>query len=287
MGVAVNSAADDAAVSLLNRHTPGGEAPKSIPKDSFHFAYIIYFTLGAGFLLPWNAFITAVDYFGYLYPDESVDRIFAVAYMLTGLFSLLVIIFSRRKSDAIVRINTGLGLFVVALLVVPLMDLFYIKGQSGLYDGFYVTVGALGLSGLADALVQGGLIGSAGELPARYMQAVVAGTAASGLDLISLKISSFFFYFFGTLLLLYVFGMLLFYPLYLGIWDAYTVLKSFKVRFLVADRLVCYREWLSFQINQALACRNIRDFDYSVLNRWLWLFGCLAVGSTVSWFWVI
>lgn len=74
----------------------------------------------------------------------------------------------------------GLGLFVVSLLVVPLMDTVYIKGRVGLQDGFYVTVGAVALSGLADALVQGGLIGSAGELPERYMQAVVAGTAGSG-----------------------------------------------------------------------------------------------------------
>lgn len=60
------------------------------------------------------------------------------------------------------------------------MDLVYIKGRVGLYDGFYVTVGATALCGLADALVQGGVIGAAGELPERYMQAVVAGTAASG-----------------------------------------------------------------------------------------------------------
>lgn len=60
------------------------------------------------------------------------------------------------------------------------MDVFYIKGRVGLYDGFYVTVAAIGLSGVGDALVQGGIIGSAGELPERYMQAVVAGTAASG-----------------------------------------------------------------------------------------------------------
>lgn len=69
----------------------------------------------------------------------------------------------------------------MALLVVPVMDVTYIKGRVGLYDGFYVTVGAIGLSGLADALVQGGIIGSAGEMPERYMQAVVAGTAASGM----------------------------------------------------------------------------------------------------------
>lgn len=74
----------------------------------------------------------------------------------------------------------GLGLFVLSLLIVPVLDLVYIKGRVGLYDGFYVTVAAVALSGLADALVQGSLIGAAGELPERYMQAVVAGTAGSG-----------------------------------------------------------------------------------------------------------
>lgn len=158
---------------------------RKVPDDAFHFAYVIFFTLGIGFLLPWNAFITAVDYFSYLYPDESIDRVFAVVYMLVALVSLLAILFflSRRKassSDAFVRINLGLSLFVVALLVVPVLDVAYIKGRTGLYDGFYVTVAVIALSGLADALVQGGIIGSAGEMPERYMQAVVAGTAASG-----------------------------------------------------------------------------------------------------------
>ncbi|KAL9334974.1 hypothetical protein Peur_072155 [Populus x canadensis] len=162
---------------------------QKIPKDTFHLAYIIYFTLGLGFLLPWNAFITAVDYFSYIYPDVSVDRIFSVAYMVVGLACLVVIIlFYAHKSDAYLRINLGLGLFIVALLVVPVMDAVYIKGRVGLYDGFYVTVGALALSGMADALVQGGLVGAAGELPERYMQAVVAGTAASGVLVSLLRI---------------------------------------------------------------------------------------------------
>ena len=150
------------------------------PEDKFHLAYITYFTLGVGFLLPWNAFITAVDYFSYLYPEASVDRVFAVVYMLICLGCLLIIVFYAHKSEAYVRINVGLGLFVVALLVVPVMDAVYIKGRVGLYDGFYITVGVVGLAGIADALVQGGLIGAAGELPERYMQAIVAGTAGSG-----------------------------------------------------------------------------------------------------------
>ncbi|XP_057948919.1 equilibrative nucleotide transporter 1 [Malania oleifera] len=161
---------------------------KKIPEDSYHLAYIVYFTLGAGFLLPWNAFITAVDYFSYLYPDASVDRVFAVVYMLVGLLFLLLIIAYAYKSDVVVRINAGLALFVLALLVVPVLDAVYIKGRTGIYSGFYVTVAAVGLSGMADALVQGGIIGSAGELPERYMQAVVSGTAASGVLVSFLRI---------------------------------------------------------------------------------------------------
>lgn len=163
-------------------------SPQKIPEDSFHLAYIIYFTLGAGYLLPWNAFITAVDYFTYLYPDASVDRIFAVAYMLVGLVFLLFIVFYAHVSASYVRINVGLVLFVVSLLIVPIMDAVYIKGRTDLYWGFYVTVGAIGLSGVGDALVQGGIIGSAGEMPERYMQAVVAGTAASGVLVSFLRI---------------------------------------------------------------------------------------------------
>ncbi|XP_034699443.1 equilibrative nucleotide transporter 1 [Vitis riparia] len=178
---------EDSESSRLLTTTSTG-SPRKIPKDSYHFAYIIYFTLGAGFLLPWNAFITAVDYFSYLYPDVSVDRIFAVVYMVVALFCLLLIIAYTHKSDAFVRINIGMAIFIVGLLVVPIMDVVYIKGQTGLYSGFYVTVAAVGLSGLGDALVQGGVIGSAGEMPERYMQAVVAGTAASGVLVSFLRI---------------------------------------------------------------------------------------------------
>ncbi|TYJ05296.1 hypothetical protein E1A91_A12G154700v1 [Gossypium mustelinum] len=144
------------------------------PEDKFNLGYIIYFTLGVGFLLPWNSFITAVDYFSYLYPEASVDRVFAVVYMVVGLACLLVIVFYAHKSEAYMRINVGLGIFVVSLIVVPVMDAVYIKGRVGLYDGFYVTVG--------------GLIGAAGELPERYMQAIVAGSGGSGVLVSMLRI---------------------------------------------------------------------------------------------------
>ncbi|KAG4154178.1 hypothetical protein ERO13_D03G042300v2 [Gossypium hirsutum] len=158
------------------------------PEDKFNLGYIIYFILGVGFLLPWNSFITAVDYFSYLYPEASVHRVFTVVYMVVGLACLLVIVFYAHKSEAYMRINIGLGIFVVSLLVVPVMDTVYIKGRVRLYDGLYVTVGLLALAGIGDAIVQGGLIGVAGELPERYMQAIVAGSGGSGVLVSMLRI---------------------------------------------------------------------------------------------------
>ena len=172
---------DSESTSLLET-TSVAATPNKVPKDSFHLAYIIYFTLGFGYLLPWNAFVTAIDYFSYLYPDASVDRIFAVVYMGVSFICLVFIILYSHKSNAHLRINLGLVLFVLTLLVVPVMDVVYIQGRVGLYEGFYVTIGSVVLCGAADAVVQGGVIGSAGELPERYMQAVVAGTAGSGID---------------------------------------------------------------------------------------------------------
>lgn len=177
---------DDSASTFLIPKSPLTH-PK-IPKDSFNLAYIIYFTLGTGYLLPWNAFITAVDYFSYLYPDTPVDRVFAIVYMVIGLICLVLIIAFEHKSSSFVRINVGLVLFSVALLVVPLMDVWYVKGRIGIYEGYYVTVFLVALCGIADALVQGGIVGNAGELPDRYMQAVVAGTAASGVIVSFLRI---------------------------------------------------------------------------------------------------
>ncbi|KAH7663951.1 Equilibrative nucleoside transporter protein [Dioscorea alata] len=168
---------------------PGTAARHPPPPEEGSFtAYVIYFILGAGYLLPWNAFITAVDYFSYLYPSASVDRVFPVAYLVTNFVFLLLVLGVAGKSSSPMRINAGLGLFVVSLVVVPVMDEAWVKGVQGMYAAFDVTVATVVLAGIADAMVQSGVIGEAGELPERYMQATVAGTAASGVLVSAMRI---------------------------------------------------------------------------------------------------
>ena len=73
-----------------------------------------------------------------------------------------------------------MGLYVFSLLLMPLLEVFYIRGRVGLFNGFYVSIGAAVLCAVAEAFVHSGVVGSAGELPERYMQAVVSGFAGSG-----------------------------------------------------------------------------------------------------------
>ena len=59
---------DEEATALL-LPPPAGSVEAEYPPppvDRLRVGYLIFFTLGAGFLLPWNAYITAVDYFSYL-----------------------------------------------------------------------------------------------------------------------------------------------------------------------------------------------------------------------------
>ncbi|KAJ0724297.1 putative equilibrative nucleoside transporter, MFS transporter superfamily [Helianthus annuus] len=159
------------------------------PKDTYKIAYIIHFLLGAGNLLPWNAFITAIDYFGHLYPDKHVEKVFSVAYMSSSLLSLIVMIswsdFGRLVSFK-VRMNVGFTMFVLSLMVTPTID--WACWHKKTTSAFYAVVASVVVCGLADGLIGGSLVGSAGKLPKEYMQAVFAGTASSGILVSLLRI---------------------------------------------------------------------------------------------------
>ncbi|XP_042483969.1 equilibrative nucleotide transporter 8-like [Macadamia integrifolia] len=158
----------------------GPDDDQTEPRDAFNMAYIIHFVLGAGNLLPWNALITAVDYFSYLYPDEHVYKVFAIAYMGSSLLVLVLLLswggWSKRQGFRL-RMNLRLSMFVLSLMMAPLLDWTYHGRRS--HGAYTVTVAAVELCGLADGLIGGSLIGSTGKLPERYMQAVFAGTASS------------------------------------------------------------------------------------------------------------
>ncbi|KAG2718772.1 hypothetical protein I3760_03G236200 [Carya illinoinensis] len=201
-----------------------GPREQNKPRDTFKIAYIIHFLLGAGTLLPWNALITAVDYFAYLYPSKHVEKVFSVAYMSSSVLVLVVMLswsdWNRRLNFRL-RMNFGFCMFIISLMVAPIIDWAWCSSCSGSGappNGAYsVTVTSVIVCGLADGLVGGSLIGSAGKLPKEFMQAVFAGTASSGVLVSMLRIltkaslpqtpkglrtSSHFYFIVGTIILL-------------------------------------------------------------------------------------
>ncbi|GBG63461.1 hypothetical protein CBR_g38079 [Chara braunii] len=158
------------------------------PDDTWNLAYAIFFWLGLGILMPWNAFITAIDYFGDIYPGLHVDRVVSISYIFPLLLFLLLLVFLGRHSSSSSRALFGFALYAVSVLVVPLVDWCGVRSSEstishvrGTPATLILTVVSIAIAGAADALAQGSAFAFVGELPTRYTQAIVAGTAASGI----------------------------------------------------------------------------------------------------------
>ncbi|KAG8086950.1 hypothetical protein GUJ93_ZPchr0010g8502 [Zizania palustris] len=140
-------------------------------------------------LVPWNAFITAVELLLYLYPAPPVDR-----RLLRRLHGLLFHPAGTHRavlspSPARRRGSTRGSPLHARALVVPSWTRLRQSGVPCLYGAFDVTVAAHRCC--AASPTRSCRVGSsafAGELPERYMQAVVAGTAASGVLVSALRV---------------------------------------------------------------------------------------------------
>ncbi len=160
------------------------------PRDRFHLCYVLYFTLGTGVLFPWNAFITAVDYFETLYPGRHVDRVFAVTYMLPNLVILGLLLVVPLGASQSARIYVGFLVYIACLLVIPFLDLDWVREAVDTESRFTATVAAVAITGLADGVAQGSVFGSASHLPPEFTQAVVSGTSVSGVVVSFLRIAT-------------------------------------------------------------------------------------------------
>ncbi|XP_047309883.1 equilibrative nucleotide transporter 8 [Impatiens glandulifera] len=164
------------------------------PRDTYKIAYTFHFLFGAGNLLPWNALITAVDYFNQLYPSSNhIERVFSVCYMTSSLLVLSILMNwthnnNKKKPGSFrLRMNLGFSMLILTMILIPLLDWTSHCSRPNI-AAYYVTIASVVVCGLADGLIGGSLIGSAGNLPKQYMQAIFAGTASSGILVSMLRI---------------------------------------------------------------------------------------------------
>ncbi|GLI59808.1 hypothetical protein VaNZ11_001774 [Volvox africanus] len=184
-------------------YPPAPALPRRSSRISF-WGRACYFFLGAGMLAAWNALITATDYFGAVYPGWHTDRLFTVSYLPVCLLMLMVGIRYPDLPPQPSRIRLGYAGFTLAMAAVPLVDAFFVapagtRGGAGgataglaaaPVGGLVAVVVCVAIVGACDGLCQGALFAEAAQLPPPFTQAVVTGTASSGLLVCLLRIVS-------------------------------------------------------------------------------------------------
>ncbi|KAF0977501.1 hypothetical protein FDP41_003493 [Naegleria fowleri] len=153
------------------------------PKDKFHIVFFIFLLQGVGVLFPWNAFISAPDYFSALY-GENTMLYFSVAYSIPNLLGVLAMVKLSPKIPMAWKMYPS---FILTLLVLILVPILGFSGVNGI-RGFIVTILLIVLSALSTAVLQGNIFGMAGALPPNYITAVMSGNGVAGVACSFLRI---------------------------------------------------------------------------------------------------
>ena len=82
-----NSGSSGATWSHSSSEARGGD---SAPEDRHHLVYLAMVLCGVGFLLPYNNFITAVDYYQAKYPGSTIMFDMSLTYICMALAGVIV-----------------------------------------------------------------------------------------------------------------------------------------------------------------------------------------------------
>ena len=172
--------------------TSSGAVHENTGKRVDRYLYASYAFLGCGILFPWNAIITATDFFYALYPAQHVDRLFPIAYFFPNVAVLLLLnlfpdtcrgVLSQRS-----RVLAGYSSFLFALLTITVAGGACSGPSTGSASStLAIIVASVGLVGAADGLAQGSLFAEVGCMPPAYTQALMAGTSVSGVAISLLR----------------------------------------------------------------------------------------------------
>ncbi|XP_059659989.1 equilibrative nucleotide transporter 3-like [Cornus florida] len=141
-------------------------------------AMVVCWILGLGSLVSWNSMLTIGDYYYKLFPEYHPARVLTLVYQPFAFGTIATLSYYESRIDTRRRNITGYTLFFLSTLLLVILDLATSgKGGIGSYIGVCILVAAFGV---ADALVQGGMVGDLSLMSPEFIQSFLAGLAASG-----------------------------------------------------------------------------------------------------------
>ncbi|RDX73112.1 Equilibrative nucleotide transporter 3, partial [Mucuna pruriens] len=141
-------------------------------------AIVVCWLLGNGCLFSWNSMLTIEDYYIHLFPKYHPPRVLTLSYQPFAVGTLVILAYNEAKLNTRIRNLFGYTLFFISTLLVLILNLVTSdKGGLGTFIGLCALSGAFGV---ADAHVQGGMVGDLSYMKPEFIQSFLAGLAASG-----------------------------------------------------------------------------------------------------------
>ncbi|XP_006817688.2 equilibrative nucleoside transporter 4-like [Saccoglossus kowalevskii] len=148
-------------------------------KDKYNMIYVAMVLAGIGFLLPYNSFITAVDYFHTKYPNTTIVFDMSLTYILVAFIAVLLNNILVETFTLHTRISFG---YIVSFLSLTFVAIFEVWLDVFTQDVSYIIIlAAVAAVALGCTAQQSSFYGYAGMLPKRFTQGVMTGESAAGL----------------------------------------------------------------------------------------------------------
>ncbi|KAL0608128.1 Equilibrative nucleoside transporter 4 [Plecturocebus cupreus] len=149
-----------------------------VPDDRYHAIYFAMLLAGVGFLLPYNSFITDVDYLHHKYPGTSIVFDMSLTYILVALAAVLLNNVLVERLTLHTRITAGYLLALGPLLFISICDVWlqlFSRDQA-----YAINLAAVGTVAFGCTVQQSSFYGYTGMLPKRYTQGVMTGESTAG-----------------------------------------------------------------------------------------------------------
>ncbi|XP_062127576.1 equilibrative nucleoside transporter 4 [Drosophila sulfurigaster albostrigata] len=163
------------------RHPNSIDSPEfdtRAPKDQRHAVYLALLAAGIGFVLPYNSFIIAADYWQARFPGRPVALDMSMTYIFvafcTVLFNNIVLSLAPFQT----RVLFGYMISFTTLIFVAVCEVAWHAFATN--TAYMVNMSAVALTAIGCTVQQSSFYGFASMLPKQYTQAVMAGESIAG-----------------------------------------------------------------------------------------------------------
>ncbi|XP_065360482.1 equilibrative nucleoside transporter 4 [Calliphora vicina] len=162
------------------RHEPMDSPENDVraPKDQKHMVYLAMLAAGIGFVLPYNSFIIASDYWQSRFPGRSVALDMSMTYIIVAFATVLLNNVFLSLAPFRMRVMFGYIVSFATLVFVAVCEVAWHMFAAN--TAYSVNLAAVSLVAIGCTVQQSSFYGFASMFPKRYTQAVMTGESLAG-----------------------------------------------------------------------------------------------------------